>query len=80
MIADAYSNNRCIHDTRIFAEELPPGYKISERSTQIIYLPIVVRSITNLTIRIVDQDDECLIFAEKRSQLGCIYGGAKCLC
>ena len=61
--AGAYSNDRYVHT--IYS--VPPGYKMQERPTQNIYFPIVV-CITDLTIHVMDQDD-CLIFAEKRSQL-----------
>jgi len=50
--AGAYTNDKSVHT---FAE-LSPGNKISKRLTQNIYLPIIVRSVTNLIIRVVDQD------------------------
>lgn len=54
--AGAYINGNKVHTIHQFFPTVPPGYKIVEVPSQIIYLPITVDCIDHLQLRIVDQD------------------------
>lgn len=58
----AYINERKVHTIHEFFPAVPPGYKIIEVPSQVIYLPIAVKVIDHLQLRIVDQDDELVNF------------------
>jgi len=82
MTANVYNNDECIYTIHEFFITRITR-KISETPAQIIYPPIIIaQSITDLIIRITDQDGR-LIFMEKRSPSDCMYeddsDNVKCL-
>lgn len=60
--AGAYINELKVHTIHEFFPAVPPGYKIIEAPSHVIYLPVSVRSIDHLQIRIVDQDGNLVNF------------------
>lgn len=58
----AYINNKQVHTIHEFFPVSPPGYKIIEIPSQVIYLPVAVKYIDNLQLRIVDQDGDIVNF------------------
>lgn len=58
----AYINGKKVHTIHEFFPAVPPGYKIIEVPSQVIYLPVAVKSIDHLQLRIVDQDGNLVNF------------------
>lgn len=58
----AYINQKKVHTIHEFFPSVPPGYKIIEIPKQIIYLPITVKTIDHLQLRIIDQDGNLVNF------------------
>ena len=56
----AYNNDKPAHTIHEFAMNVPPGYKLSDTPTHVIYLPVVARNVTDITIRIVDQNGQLI--------------------
>lgn len=60
--SNAYINNERVHTIHEFFPNVAPGYKIIELPNTIIYLPVVIPSIDNITIKIVDQNGNLVNF------------------
>lgn len=58
----AYFNNEPCHTLHEFYPAVASGYKIIEIPRALIYLPVVARSIHNLTVRVVDQNKNLMNF------------------
>jgi len=58
----AYVNGHRGHAIHEFFPAVPPGYKIIEVPSHVIYLPVANKSIDHLQLRIVDQDGNLVNF------------------
>lgn len=61
----AFLNDQQVHTIYSFFPSVPPGFKIIEKPSTIIYLPVTVSSIQQLQLRIVDQDDRLVNFRDE---------------
>ena len=58
----AYNNDQLVHTIHEFAVNVPPGYKLFETPTHVIYLPVIARNVTDVTVRVVDQRGQSIDF------------------
>lgn len=58
----AYINNKKVHTIHEFFPAVPPGFKIIEIPSKVIYQPIVVKSINYLRLKIVDEHGDLVNF------------------
>ena len=61
----AYVNQQKVHTIYNFFPAVPPGYKIIEVPANPIYLPITVKTIDHLQLKIVDQNGKLVNFRDE---------------
>ena len=62
IIGSSYSDGKSINDIYSFHPDVPPGYKISEKPFQLIYLPIVVSKISRMETNILNLNGHLIDF------------------
>lgn len=69
IITGSYFNNLQEHTIHEFAINVAPGYKIDEIPRNVIYLPIIVKEISSITVRIVNQSGKLINFRDENITL-----------
>ena len=65
LINGSYNNGQQVHVLHHFFPNVPPGFKIIENPQPPIYLPVLVKDITNISIKVLDQHGRTVKFGEK---------------
>lgn len=61
----AYTNNYQSHSIYEFGLDVTPGFRISILTQKVIYFPITVQTLTNLSLRLVDQNNNNIDFRDE---------------
>lgn len=69
IITGSYVNNRPSHIIHAFSPKVENGYKIQETVNSVIYLPITVDSISEIALKIVDQNNRLVNFRGEKISL-----------
>lgn len=62
IITGSYNNSKQVHTLHEFSPTVAPGYKIVEVPAHVIYLPVNVKALSSITLRITDQDGNLVNF------------------
>jgi hypothetical protein len=62
----SYTNGIPSHSLYAFSTKVGPGFKIHEVPTDVIYLPVDVKQLDHIYLKIVDQDGNLIDFCEER--------------
>lgn len=65
LVKGSYDNGKEGHVLHEFFPEVAPGFKIVEVPSTIIYLPLNVRRVNNITVSLKDQDGNFINFREE---------------
>lgn len=65
LVGGSYNNGVPVHIIHQFFPNVPPGYKIIESPQTVIYLPTPAKVITNIIVKITDQDGGLINFREE---------------
>lgn len=61
----SFFNGKPVHIIHQFFPTVPVGYKIVESPLNIIYFPVSVKTINNVTIKVLDQDNNLVNFRKE---------------
>ena len=61
----SYLNGEPVHLIHQFNAKVPTGYKIIESPVTILYYPVSVKTINNITVKIIDQSGNIIDFREE---------------
>lgn len=70
IVSGAYINNKANHTIFHFSPNLPPGYKIVIHPSNVIYLPLNIQTIGNITLSIRDQTGKLVNFRGETVTIG----------
>ena len=62
IVQGAYTNGKNEHILHAFYPTVEPGFNIVESPSHVIYLPVNVRLVDNVTLSLVDQDGDAIDF------------------
>lgn len=65
IVCNSFANGKSTHIIHMFYPTVPPGFKIVEHPTNVIYLPINTREIREITLKIVDQNGKLINFKKE---------------
>lgn len=65
LVQNTYNNEMPVHILHMFYPNVPPGYKIVENPTNVIYLPINTHHINEIILKITDQHGRLVNFKQE---------------
>ena len=65
LVSGSYNNGQQVHVLHHFFPNVPPGFKIIENPQPPIYLPLLIKDISNISVKVLDQRGRVVKFGEK---------------